>query len=180
MTKGGEGGFEAINFSINPPLSPFVKGGSKSLNLMAVKLGVGYSSLLFLWLWSVPQQSLGAGLQRLFTTPQQRNELNELRKNPNRNNNKETEIVPKVPPYITFNGLVTRSVGPTTLWVNNENSLFQEGFRIEEQQRQGLNIPIQLAGQNQGFTLKPGQTLNTLNGEIQENFELEPNHYEQQ
>ena len=132
-----------------------------------------------MWLSSLPQQSLGGSLQRLFTTPQQRNELNELRKNPPPPPG-ETKILPKLPPYITFNGLVTRSVGPTTIWMNNEDSLFQEGFKIEEQQRQGLNIPIQLAGQKKGFTLKPGQTLNTLNGEIQENFELEPNNYELQ
>ena len=129
-----------------------------------------------MWLSSLSQPSLGEGLQRLFTTPQQRDELNELRKNPH--TGKKEEDLPKLPPYFTFHGLVTRSVGPTTLWMNNESSRFQEGFKIEEPQRQGLVVPIQLAGHKKGFTLKPGQTLNTLNGEIQENFELEPNNYE--
>ena len=117
---------------------------------------------------------MGEGLQRLFTTSQQRKELNELRKNPDKGT-EETTVSPKPPPYITFNGLVTRSVGPTTLWMNNESCRFQEGFKVEELQRQGLVVPIQLAGQKKGFTLKPGQTLNTLNGEIQENFELGSN-----
>jgi hypothetical protein len=118
---------------------------------------------------------LGEGLQRLFTTPQQRRELNELRKNP------DPEPVltgPQPPQYITFNGLVTRSVGPTTLWMNNDSNLFQKGFKIEEPQREGLVVPIQLVTHKKGFTLKPGQTLNTLNGEIQENFEMESNNYE--
>jgi hypothetical protein len=30
-----------VDFLTNPPLSPFVKGGSKELNLMAVKLSLG-------------------------------------------------------------------------------------------------------------------------------------------
>jgi hypothetical protein len=137
-------------------------------------------SLLLLCLFSLPQLSWGADhhLQRLFTTPKQRIELNKAREKP-----PELEPKPKLPEpprYITFNGLVTRSVGPTTIWMNNESGSFQEGFKIEEQQRQGLIVPIQLAGQKRGFTLKPGQTLNTLNGEIQENFELEPNNYEPQ
>jgi hypothetical protein len=125
-----------------------------------------------LCLSSLSLPSSGEGLQRLFTTPQQRDELNELRKNPHPGTEPP---VPQPPPYITFNGLVTRSVGPTTLWMNNESSRFQEGFKVDEPQRQGLVVPIQLAGQRTGFTLKPGQTLNTLNGEIQENFELGSN-----
>jgi hypothetical protein len=137
--------------------------------------------LLFLWLSSLPQPSWGEslGLQRLFTTPQQRKALDKERIKPTLPGGGEPEL-PKPPPYITFNGLVSRSVGPTTIWMNNESSSFQSGFNIEEQQRQGLVVPIQLAGQRKGFTLKPGQTLNTLNGEIQENFELEPNNYEPQ
>ena len=137
--------------------------------------------LLFLWLSSLPQLSWGEGLglQRLFTTPQQRKALDKERVNPSQPEEEKTQP-PKPPPYITFNGLVTRSVGPTTIWMNNESSRFQEGFKIEEQQRRGLVVPIQLADQKKGFTLKPGQTLNTLNGEVQENFELEPNNYEPQ
>jgi hypothetical protein len=137
-------------------------------------------SLLLLCLFSLPQLSLGEGLglQRLFTTPQQRKALDKERTQPPPPPPGKEQKPP--PRYITFNGLVTRSVGPTTIWMNNESGSFQEGFKIEEQQRQGLIIPIQLAGQKKGFTLKPGQTLNTLNGEIQENFELEPNNYEPQ
>jgi len=140
---------------------------------------VWYSLLLFLWLSSLPQLSWGVDhLQRLFTTPQQRIELNNARKKTSEPEPKPK--LPKQPRYITFNGLVTRSVGPTTIWMNNESGSFQKGFKIEEQQRQGLIVPIQLVGQKKGFTLKPGQTLNTLNGEIQENFELELNNYEPQ
>ena len=36
-----KGGFEAANFPRNPPGSPFVKGGSQSLNLMALVLPLG-------------------------------------------------------------------------------------------------------------------------------------------
>jgi ABC-type Fe3+-siderophore transport system permease subunit len=36
LKKGGEGGFSTIDFPRNPLGSPFVKGGSQELNLMAV------------------------------------------------------------------------------------------------------------------------------------------------
>ncbi len=133
--------------------------------------------LLFLGLFSLSYLSWGDDdLQRLFTTAKQRVELNEARKKPKSLTETQTGAL-KPPPYITFNGLVTRTTGPTTIWLNNDNGLFQQGFTVAAEQRQGLAVPIRLSNQKV-ITLKPGQTLNTLNGEIQENFERGPNNYE--
>jgi hypothetical protein len=142
-------------------------------------------SVLLLWLCSFSQSTLAEEeLQRLFTTPKERAALNDTRSKPKqqrikvvetRSVEKEEKSPPQLPSFITFNGLVIRSHGPSTVWINGTNDLSNhnlsgQGFTVELDQIAKKSVSIVLPG-NQKRTLKPGQMVNTLDGSIKENFE---------
>ncbi|HDN27213.1 MAG TPA: hypothetical protein ENG03_08995 [Thioploca sp.] len=120
------------------------------------------------------QPTRADGLSRLFTTAQQRAALNAERdKPPPPPPPDETGNPPppqKRPRYITFNGLIVRSQGPSTVWINGSNNLFQPDFRVELDQKADITVPIFLYNSKQTIQLKPGQTVNTLDGTIKDNF----------
>ncbi len=123
------------------------------------------------------------GLLRLFTTVQERAILDAERLKPKK---KQTIILKKTvkiihpkqaskkiqkikpPNYITFNGVI-RGNGNNRqpiVWINNSTDLAQQGFRVElDNITEELSVTIILNNQ-QRILLKPGQTLNTLNGKI--------------
>jgi len=120
------------------------------------------------------------GLLRLFTTVQEREILNAERLKPRKKTIivkkpvKPIKIKPtiknkqaKPPNYITFNGVIRgnwNSKQPI-VWINNSTDLVQQGFRVElDNISDELSVTIILS--NNRFSLKPGQTLNTLNGTI--------------
>ncbi|MFK5969940.1 MAG: hypothetical protein QM487_07480 [Candidatus Marithrix sp.] len=109
------------------------------------------------------------GLQRLFTSAQERLELEV-----NRNKSKTTSKVHKTPSYITMNGLIIRSNQVTTVWVNNSNEIYQEGFIVKLNEIDKLITPIFLSDSERIISLKPGQTVNILNGKITDSFKKIP------
>lgn len=137
-----------------------------------------------------PAATTTSNLLRLFTTADQRADLNRQRQK-KRIAEKEKEIQkatpkkttpppgPQAPPYITFNGLVRRETGPSTVWVNESNNLFQKGFRVELEPRADLSVSIVLSqnynssqkSNSKTISLEPGQTLDTRNGDIKDIFE---------
>lgn len=134
-------------------------------------------TILLVLLFGFYQQIWAEGLQRLFTTAQERATLNTERDKPppkppkpSTRAKKEPPGLPKAPHYITFNGVVIRSEGPSTVWVNDRNELFQQGFQVELEQQNDASISIVLP-RGQRILLKPGQTTNTLDGSIKESFE---------
>jgi len=126
--------------------------------------------LLFLLLIIFSQSVRAQGLQRLFMTAQERAALDAERvKPPPPPPPTATEVSP--PRYITFDGLVTRSNGPSTVWINGSSKLTQPAFTVELDERTELSVPIVLSKSKQTIQLKPGQTVNTLDGTIKDNFE---------
>lgn len=134
--------------------------------------------LLFLILLTLSNATRAEGLLRLFTTVNERAALNAERLKP-RKQTIETKPVtkiippkqaakqPKPPDYITFNGLIIGNNREPIVWINNSTDLIQQGFRVElNKQTAELSIAIILSNSQQRFFLKPGQTLNTLNGTI--------------
>ncbi|MDM8566772.1 hypothetical protein QUF74_14105 [Candidatus Halobeggiatoa sp. HSG11] len=108
-------------------------------------------------------------LQRLFTTAQERMELEV-----NRNKPEYEPIEKKVPNYITVNGLIIRSNQPTTVWVNNSNDIYQDGFIVKLNEVDKLKTPIFLSDSERVISLKPGQTVNVLDGQITDSFKKIP------
>jgi len=135
---------------------------------------------IVLLLLTLSQTAGAEGLLRLFTTPQERAMLNAERSKPlpppPKPSPPTTKLKPSntttTPPYITFNGLVIRNDGQTIVWINGRQELTQQGFTVElEKMTDELSVPIVLSNTKQRIFLKPGQTLNTLDGTIQEQFE---------
>jgi len=113
----------------------------------------------------------GAEMGRLFFTPTQRATLDSARKQNVRteiDNGTPDEIAP-LPQNITINGLVRRSDGKTTVWVNNQV--------VTDQQPNGVNVipykngnRVKLSTPDSGHSveLRVGQTLEINSGTIQE------------
>jgi len=113
----------------------------------------------------------GAELGRLFFTPAQRAALDSARKQNVRTelgNDNPQETAP-LPQNITINGLIRRSDGKTTVWVNNR--------AVTEQQPNGVNVVpykndnrVKLTTPDSGHSvdLKVGQTLELNSGTVQE------------
>ncbi|MCK5876084.1 MAG: hypothetical protein KAG43_00495 [Candidatus Marithrix sp.] len=120
--------------------------------------------LLILLILSTQSVS-AATLQRLFTTAQERVEL-EI----NRNKSKDEPVENKIPTYITMNGLIIRSNQPATVWINDSNEIYQEGFTVQLNKIDGLKTPIFLSDSRQIISLKPGQTVNVLDGQVTDSF----------
>jgi hypothetical protein len=132
--------------------------------------------LILLWGFSFYPFAYAANLGRLFTTPEERAVLDAERSSqiPKTDARKDpTKSSPLEPPlYITFNGLMTRSQEPAIVWINGSNELVRPGFKIELDKMYGITVPIFLSKAQQRCFLKPGQTLNTRDKRVQENFEL--------
>lgn len=106
-------------------------------------------------------------LQRLFTTPEERAELDRLR-------NRIEVIspdVPEPPPQITLNGIITRNQEPIAVWVNDNPETKQEGFSVQVDQTKKMSVPIFFSKSGRETWLKPGQTVNTKTDKIIENFD---------
>jgi hypothetical protein len=139
--------------------------------------------LILLWGVSFYPFAYAANLGRLFTTPEERGVLDAGRsrisdtQTGKREGRKEPEPSGPLepPPRIIFNGLMTRSQGPTIVWINgsqiNGSNKVQKGFIVELEKMYGITVPIFLSKAQQRCFLKPGQTLNTQNKRVQENFE---------
>lgn len=81
---------------------------------------------------------------------------------------------PNLPRYISFEGLMTRSDGTTTIWINGKNDLYREGFTIEiDKIKPDYSISIILTYTKQVIILKPGQTYDTLEAKVKESYMIQ-------
>jgi len=119
-------------------------------------------------------------LGRLFFTPAERNSLDAQRKLAgdlaNRPTRKDPEL-PKAPPprMMTLNGVVRRSDGETTIWVNNQP--VHEGFRDVDVMPGSITreaVAVQLPGSGRRVRLKVGQSVDSSTGEVEENYRRSP------
>ncbi len=138
-----------------------------------------YTIILLVIVFNVFQSVSAKELQRLFTTAQERAVLNANREEPpppprlpTTDSATPSSVAPrpKPPRYITFNGFIKRSQGQTTLWINDSQDLFRQGFSVELDKITEKTVPILLSNKRR-IDLKPGQSVNTLNGTIKENWE---------
>lgn len=124
----------------------------------------------------VAQDKLG----RLFFTPAERASLDNQRKlaadEANRPVRRDPQL-PKAPPprMLTLNGVVRRSDGEATIWVNNQpvSDRFQDvdvmpGSITREA------VGVQLPGGGRRIKLKVGQSVDSSTGEVEENYRRRP------
>lgn len=108
---------------------------------------------------------------RIFFTPEQRDQLNSLRSQRIVATQVRDEPIPEV---VTYNGIVRRSDGKATVWVNGE-ALSEAGLRDKQSivGRVGRNGQILLQTPHAGtrqVRLKVGQSAELLSGRVDESF----------
>jgi hypothetical protein len=129
---------------------------------------------------AVEAQDLG----RLFTTPEEREMLEALRRQPPKPQAEATPVVPPVvkpapvAPNVTMNGLVRRSRGRGMVWVNGvtslEGDLDAQGIAVDVGALRGTTLPVRIGNAPLAVGLKPGQTYDTGEGQIREIYQPAP------
>lgn len=121
----------------------------------------------------------------LFTSPQQRETLNQQRaqgnmflpeSNPDAAT-KRQDVVTTEKPQVFFNGYVVRKSGPDTAWANQQqlqtdHNSFQNGISAQLDDIKGTSVPIKTSKFSNTTRLQPGQFLNKTTGEITEGYHL--------
>jgi len=114
-------------------------------------------------------------LGRMFYTPAERATLDEMRKRPAPVLVQEKTIeAPPAPEYVTLNGVVRRSDGTTTVWLNNkpvQGQRSSEGL-ILAPARAGTpgNVTVVVPQSGRKVDLKVGQQLEVTSGKVQEPY----------
>ncbi len=140
---------------------------------MILRLSILFCCALAAALTSVPapaQERLG----RLFFTPAQRASLDVARSQRARaalsTEKPEQEAAP-VPQTITYSGVLRRSDGKTTVWINNQPVNDQESAgaaAIVGQVRRDGSVMLQVPQSGRSVILKPGQSVELLSGAVEE------------
>ena len=127
---------------------------------------------------SLQAQTLG----RLFTTAEERVELDALRKDPNYGTLVEVEPAVQegeplpMPSNVTINGYVMRSNGRSATWVNGSRILngdsTQDGIRLETDGLGFGTVRLVLPNGLHVLALKPGQRLDVLEGQVIELYQV--------
>ena len=130
-----------------------------------------------------PQPRIG----RLFSSPEQRAELDRLRNNPGSGEVAEPVVAePRLESgpeperglpalAVTINGVVSRGDGHRVAWVNGVETVAGtttiEGVRIDTDHGPGGQVRIRLPEGRMSAALKPGQTIDVVNGRVLEAYE---------
>jgi hypothetical protein len=119
-------------------------------------------------------------LGRLFFTPAQRASLDVARSQRARaavaTERTEQEATP-VPQTITYNGVLRRSDGKTTVWINNQPVHDRESAgaaAIVGRVRSDGSVTLQVPQSGRSVSLKPGQSVELLSGAVEEGYARRP------
>jgi hypothetical protein len=121
---------------------------------------------------------------KIFTSPEQRQYLDKLRKdflakNQQKNFNIEESLIPEIPDNTpntpaavveySFDAIMTRADGRLTIWLNHQSLTEQQlpkGFRLV---REGSTVALKVtANDGHALLLRPGQTIELNSGVIKE------------
>ena len=114
---------------------------------------------------------------RLFLTPEQRATLDNARRNRIRAEALAATVdkKPKIPPArsVTINGIVSRSDGESTIWVNGHPTEGQteDGMRVTISPGSQSDVVLREPEKGRRVRLKVGQKADLLSGRIQEPYE---------
>ena len=129
-----------------------------------------------------PAAAEAPALGRLFFTPAERARLDDLRQRPPVAPQEPVAAAKPEPPrrppgpeYVTLNGVVRRSDGSTTVWLNNKPVRGQEteqGVIVAPSARGGApgNVTVRVPQTGRSVDLKVGQQLEVNSGEVKEGY----------
>ena len=148
---------------------------------------VGVFGSALLALSSVVDSYAQPPIGRLFSSPEQRAELDRLRNNPGSGEVAEPVVAePRLESgpeperglpalAVTINGVVSRGDGHRVAWVNGVETVAGtttiEGVRIDTDHGPGGRVRIRLPEGRMSAALKPGQTIDVVNGRVLEAYE---------
>ena len=128
---------------------------------------------------SAPPVIAAEPLGRLFFTPDQRASLDTARTKRTRNTVATEESAAEKPPpppqpeHVTYGGLVRRSDGKTTVWLNDravQDKDLGAGSSITGRIRPDGSVTIQGAQSGRSVDLKVGQSAELLSGTVEERY----------
>ena len=116
------------------------------------------------------------GLGRLFSTPQERDRLDTLRRTGEQRalSGSETRVdSPLLTSRLTVNGLVMRERGPDSVWINGERVSRGRSTRegIRAQGKAGARVHVILPHDAGSVLLKAGQKVDLTTGSIRDAYE---------
>lgn len=117
---------------------------------------------------------------RLFFTPAQRSSLDVARIQRARatlSTERVSEEAAPVAQTITYDGMVRRSDGKSTVWINNRPVNDQEpvsGATLVGRVRADGSVSLQIPQSGRSVDLKPGQSIELLSGAVEESYSRRP------
>lgn len=148
--------------------------GAARTSLYVATLGVAAAFLL------LSQEAHAQRLGRLFSTPEERALLDELRRERNivaPDPQAVVTAVPDVPAVeqVTIDGVVLRSSGADSAWINGRQvsggARTREGVRVDTSTSRGGRVKITLPSGADTIDLKPGQRIDVNSGVVVEAYE---------
>lgn len=114
----------------------------------------------------------GAELGRLFYTPAQRAALDKMReKNVGKEAASEKQPAPPTPQNVSLDGIVRRSDGKNTVWLNNRAVSERQAGSIEVSTGKNDNrVKLTVPESGRSIDLKVGQTAEIISGTIAESY----------
>lgn len=115
-------------------------------------------------------------LGRLFYTPEQRARMDVARQQERNVRIEDEEATPAAPPpaNIILNGVITRSDGKTTVWINNRPQTPEQTGQGVGVQGKGGQINVTLPDARRNVPLKVGQSLDVTSGKVEEVYRRAP------
>ena len=125
-----------------------------------------------LFLAALPAAQAAELTGRLFFTPEQRTQLDQLRRQKAIASQVRDEPIPET---VTYNGIIRRSDGKTTIWMNNQqlsDAELRNGQTVTGSVSRDGRIVLQnpQAGSGAKLELKVGQSATLLSGKVDESF----------
>ena len=134
--------------------------------------------LAFITLMLPLVSSAAEPLGRLFFTPQQRSTLDNARGQKIKIDVEvETETETPNLEIISVNGMIKRSDGQSTVWINNQllnEKRAPSGIKIISRSADDARVTLQLPPSSRNVDLKVGQNLDAVTGQIQESYQRSP------
>ena len=130
------------------------------------------SLIAVLLLFAVDAAPAAESLGRLFYTPAERTQLDGLRSRKNIPAPIQQEPVP-APEVVTYEGVVRRSDGKTTVWINNQvvnDGKATDGLPISSRVRPDDSVSLKLPQASGSIDLKVGQSVEIGSGAIAEPY----------
>jgi hypothetical protein len=120
-------------------------------------------------------------LGRFFFTPAQREAIDHSRHSTTTvvEESKQKPLLPPAPAYVTLNGVVRRSDGVTTIWLNErelDGRRTAEGLEVSAPKRRpgSGNITLRVPQAGRTVDLRVGQQLEVNTGTIRERYQVTP------